>query len=44
MLQHRFSQTYWNLTLRQRKKDDLSEMPGYMEKFNHFNLWWSEHA
>ena len=26
------------------QKDDLSEMPGYMEKFNHFNLWWSEHA
>ena len=30
MLQRRFYQTNWNLTLRRRKKDDLSEMPGFL--------------
>ena len=29
MLQHSLCQTNWNLTLRRRKKDDHSEMPGF---------------
>ena len=32
MLQRGFYQTNWNLTLRRRKKDDLSEMPGFLSE------------